>query len=109
VFDVCACFVDATIKQMNRERSDRPSAESRAAEVGLIVVAVATRAIVTIVVGIVWANWRALGVALVLRVLRTRAIVVVAASWHGRRSRTNGERWIAAEHSNARSVLGATE
>jgi hypothetical protein len=109
VFDVRTYFVDATMKQMSRERYNRPSAESGAAEVGVIVVAVATRAIVAIVVGIVRANWRALGVALVLRVLRTRAIVVVAASWHGRRTRTNGERWIAAEHSNARSVLGATE
>jgi len=72
-------------------------------------VAVATGAVVTIVVGIVWANWRTLGKALVLRVLRTRAVVVIAACWHGRRTWTNGECRITAEHGNARSIFGATE
>jgi uncharacterized membrane protein len=89
-------------------RREKRSAERGTTKVGVIVLAIGTGVVVAAVVGIIGANWRTVGVSLVLAVLMTRT-VVVATHRHGGRPRANGERRIAAEHGNPRTVLGATE
>lgn len=72
----------------------------------MVVGAVGSSVVVAVVVAIVGTNSRTI-IPLILGILRART-VVVAACRHGRRTRTNGERRIAAEHGNTRSVLRTT-